>query len=174
MESKNKLEIKNKLAICALFNPELHGYDNTTSENIQGQHFIYMIIDIDDFYSNSYKEHLNQWKREYKSWILNKREHNEAITHPTICNYKNIIGNSVNYKINIVRDEILTPGQEHVGYINTFWLKIIQRKWRKVYNERKRILLVRKSYRAIKEREMTGKWPKHANMWPKFNLELKI
>jgi len=164
----------NKLAICAIFNPELHGHDTLSSPNIENQYIVHTIIDIEDFYSNDYKQSLNQHKREYKSWILNKRENNETINHPNIRNYKNIICKSVNYKINIVRDEILNPGQEQIAYINTFWLKIIQRKWRKVYNERKRILQIRKSFHTLRKREMTGKWPKEAYIWPKFKLDLKI
>ena len=168
------MESKNKLAICTIFNPEMHGHNSANSSNIHSQYLIYSIIDIDDFYNDAYKETLNQWKREYKSWILNKRENNEEIKHPNIRNYKKIISKSVNYKINIVRDEVLTPGQEQIAYINTFWIKIIQRKWRKIYNERKKILQLRKSFHAIREKEMTGKWPKDAHLWPKFTLDLKI
>ena len=65
-------------------------------------------------------------------------------------------------------------GDDTFAYINTFWLKIIQRKWRKVYNERKRILQIRKSFHTLRKREMTGKWPKEAYIWPKFKLDLKI
>lgn len=166
-------ESKNKLAICCLFNPELHGYDTNSTSNILSHYLIYIIVDIEDFYNNLYKQELNRCKMEYKNWIINKRTNHIDIIHPIINNYKAIISKSNNYKINIIEDEILS-GEEHVAYIKTFWLKIIQRKWKKVYQERKEILKIRKTFRALREKEMTGKWPKGARTWPKFSLDLKI
>jgi len=163
-----------KLALCSPFNPDIHGYDDNSSKNISSHYLIHTIIDHNEFYDGSYKDIIHHFKISYRNWFVNKIINNEIITHPIIRNYINVMSiNSSNfYKIHIVNDEIL-PGQEQVAYIKTFWLKIIQRRWRTIYNERKRILKIRKSFRAIREREMTGHWPKGARIWPIFNLNLK-
>ena len=58
-------------------------------------------------------------------------------------------------------DYFCLPGNEMVAVWKTFWLKLIQRKWKKVYNERMKIKQARKSSLSIIHRERTGKWEKH-------------
>jgi len=43
--------------------------------------------------------------------------------------------------------------------VKTFWIRLIQRKWRKIYQQREAILRKRRSMNAIKHREISGKWP---------------
>lgn len=59
--------------------------------------------------------------------------------HPTIRNYYNII-----HREDYIKPEIglciLLPTSESIVIIKTVWIKIIQRKWKKVFVERKRII----------------------------------
>lgn len=41
--------------------------------------------------------------------------------------------------------------------LKTHWLRLIQRRWRNIYNERKRILLNKKKLSAMRHSELTGK-----------------
>lgn len=166
------MSVKYKLAICNIFNNDVHGYDNYSTSNIHSQYLIYTIIDIEEFYNDDYKDLINNIKNGYRRWIMFMKNQNNVISHPTIRNYYEIINAETSYKIDIIQDDTLTGG-EQVGYIKTFWIKIIQRRWRKIYNERKKILKIRQSVFSIREKQMTGKWPKEARNWPKFNLELK-
>ena len=43
--------------------------------------------------------------------------------------------------------------------VKTFWLKIIQRKWKKIYKERMRIIGNRKKLKSLYFREINGKFP---------------
>jgi hypothetical protein len=43
--------------------------------------------------------------------------------------------------------------------LKTFWLRIVQRTWRRIYRERKEKLNKRKSITALRHREITGKFP---------------
>lgn len=43
--------------------------------------------------------------------------------------------------------------------VKTFWLKIIQRKWKKIYKERMRIVKNRKKLESLYFREISGKFP---------------
>lgn len=76
--------------------------------------------------------------------------------HPTIRNYYNII-----HRENYIKPEIglcimLTTG-EQIVIIKTFWLKIIQRKWKKVVAERKRIIQEMSAPTALYNRSITNK-----------------
>ena len=63
-------------------------------------------------------------------------------------------------------------GGEYVGILKTFWIAIIQRRWRRIFNERKQVLQMRKMPTAILYRETHGKWPRHCSRWPLFTLNI--
>ena len=51
------------------------------------------------------------------------------------------------------------PSQECVSILKTFWLKIIQRKWKNILRERKNIIRKRGHPNSLIHREIYGKWP---------------
>ena len=55
-------------------------------------------------------------------------------------------------------DYFCLPGEEMVGICKTFWLKMIQRKWKKIYAQRKYIEKQRSTIKEINYRERHGKW----------------
>ena len=55
-------------------------------------------------------------------------------------------------------DYFCLPGEEMVGICKTFWLKRIQRKWKKVYAEKNRVLINRQKTEEIIYRERHGSW----------------
>ena len=68
-------------------------------------------------------------------------------------------------EINILQLHILNDGTYSV-VIKTFWLKIIQRKWKKIFNERKQILSKRKQLSSMLHREIHGSWPNSMRSMP--------
>jgi hypothetical protein len=48
-----------------------------------------------------------------------------------------------------------------IAIIKTFWLKIIQRSWKKVFEKRQKAFKNRQNIMAIHHRELTGKWPQN-------------
>lgn len=50
--------------------------------------------------------------------------------------------------------------------VKTFWIRLIQRKWRKIYEQRQSILRKRQSINAIGYREISGKWPAELYVLP--------
>ena len=50
--------------------------------------------------------------------------------------------------------------EEMVAYHKTFWLRIIQRKWKKIYKQRREIIKKRKLMKSLNIRSLYGKWPK--------------
>jgi hypothetical protein len=77
------------------------------------------------------------------------------IVHPQIRNYKQILQK--------IKPEIAecyySVNGECFCKLKTFWIKIIQRKWKKIMTERKHIFNQRCSVPSLRYRELYGKWP---------------
>ena len=68
-------------------------------------------------------------------------------------------------RLEIIQYETLSTG-EMVGYLKTFWLKIIQRKWKKIMRERKCIIALRGTPKELLYREKHGKWSTNVQFMP--------
>jgi hypothetical protein len=151
-----------KLAICEMFNPIVHGQDENSSPHINTHFLVYTIIDLPDFYSNAYISETNSLRRYLRAiQILH------GSVHPTIRNYESVTNK--HSRLEIIQSDILT-GQETVAYLKTFWLRIVQRRWKKIYKARQDILLQRNTIKALQERQRTGQWPAALRQWPRFTL----
>jgi len=159
---------KNYLLICELFHPDLHGYDaNESDPDINGH---YIIIHIDDnsdedseYYSDSDSEDdyfilnavmIDIYKKKYKYLTSSYKKNNLEIIHPIIRNYFNIIS-SENYIIPQIGYKVYLSGNECVAILKTFWLRIVQRCWKRVYNERKQFLKPPNIIQYLRFRETT-------------------
>lgn len=78
--------------------------------------------------------------------------------HPTIRNYRNIVSNS-NYIKPEIGEYIILPTLEAVAILKTFWLRIIQKKWKKVFQKRKDIIKQRCYLSNLSIREIRGRFP---------------
>lgn len=146
------------ISICEIFNPRIHGKDENSSIGIENHFIVKETFELDEFYNNSYQDTINALRNNYNK-IAN-------IDHPTIRNYNKIIKTNNFIKLDIIYIDELS-GNESVGYIKTFWIKLIQRRWKKIYKQRQDILKGRMSPRSIREKQITGKWPKGLSIWPK-------
>ena len=153
------------IAICEIFNPRIHGKDDNSSVGIENHFLVSERVELDEFYDNSYQDTITVLKSYYKEvYKKNLKLNNQP--HPTIRNYNKIIKVNHFIKVDIVFIDEL-PGNESVCYIKTFWIKLIQRRWKKIYKQRQDVLKQRMLPKSIREREITGKWPKGLRIWPK-------
>jgi len=67
-------------------------------------------------------------------------------------------------------DEPGSPFPAVYCVIKTFWIKIIQRVWRRVFRERMRILRGRSTIASIRYRELNGYFPEEYRVIPRFTL----
>jgi len=80
--------------------------------------------------------------------------HNSNIgSHPIIRNYNNIVRRP-NYIKPEIAQCIVLPTQETIAILKTFWLRIIQRKWKKVFKNKKDIIRRYCNLRNLYTREM--------------------
>jgi hypothetical protein len=88
--------------------------------------------------------------------------------HNLIKNYHRIISQS-NYIQPHIGEVIYLGSGECVAIIKTVWLKLIQRCWRRVYKEKKRVIKRWKQIDSLRYREVHGKWPNDCNYLPSIN-----
>ena len=138
VSSLDENESKYKLAFCEFFNSDLHGKDDSSSPNIDSHFLILKTLNINTFYDLYHYDSITRFvgivRRQYVRYISTTSKQ-----HPVIRNYKNAI-----IKKNYVSLEIIElvelEGGEHVAIYKTFWLRIVQRMWKKHCEHKKQLL----------------------------------
>ncbi len=182
------------LMLCELHYYVKHGKTQDSNPNIDGHYIVFdryvpntwnyfasleefVEFDTDDEYSsddediyfhnmsviNIYDDirDLNMYYSTLNYNIL-ERTHKK---HPIIRNYFNIVKKS-NYIKPEIGEYIILPTQESIAILKTFWIRIIQRKWKKVFMQRKSIISERCSLFNLSNKELTGKWNTHCSNLP--------
>jgi len=142
-----------QLLLCELHCTEIHGKTKDSNPNIESHYIVYDTFDSITKISHTtdYSENANT---DYDSVIdceqldnnllmlddeiaFLKRIYSNMVTlnHPTIRNYRNIISKPDYIKAEI-GETILLPTQEKVAILKTFWLRIFQRKWKRIFREK--------------------------------------
>jgi len=142
---------KYELAICELFNPNYHGFDYNSDPTVKSHFIVFEFTNLESFYNNEFKESLEFLKNIYRQMINAGSQ--IRLNHPIIKNYENIIKNSKNYTLDIIEQDILS-GREMVAYKKTFWIRILQRKWKNRYYQK---IKYYKSPNNLFQRQITGK-----------------
>jgi hypothetical protein len=86
-------------------------------------------------------------------------------THDIYRNYKQIITRENYIKPEITDCVYLNTGH-YVAILKTFWLRLIQRKWKNIIKERENIVKKRCTLNSLRHRELTGKWPNDCLHFP--------
>jgi hypothetical protein len=128
---------KNNIVLCELFNPYVHGFTNESDRNVLSHYLVigkYSTIDSPGIY-----EEINHtYENMDRLFLQNPR----FCRHPRIRNYKNIAS-----KIDYIRPEIAEciylSGDECVAVLKTFWLRLVQRTWKRIFQERCRMIETR-------------------------------
>ena len=181
------------LMLCELHYPGRHGKTHDSDKNIETHYLVYdrfdpnsgiSYCDLDEYqeYDTDY-EYGSDSDDEYDNNILIKIDDiieslknfyssnemniiaNRYGDHPTIRNYHNIISNP-NYIKQEIGQYIILPTQEAIAILKTFWLRIIQRKWKKIFQERKNIISQRCNIFNLSIRQVYGRWPQQCINFP--------
>jgi len=147
-----------KLVLCELFHPLLHGFiPNVSDPNVLGH---YLVI-------TSKKDELDDCLLEYRDnyeFMLETTEP-KLFIHPFLRNYLNVIQRPDYIKLEIAQMVELSGG-ERVAILKTFWIRVIQRAWKKVFRKRQSVLSERCKLMSIKHKEVNGRWPNNCNYIP--------
>lgn len=161
------------LILCEIHYPFIHGKTNSSDPNIETHYLVfdkynpytYLSYSVDNDDSDYDAIDMNT-DIEYLSDYY--RMEGFEFGHPTIRNYTNIITRQ-NYIKPEIAQCILLPTQEEIAILKTFWLRIIQRTWKKIVAERQQIILRRMYPDALHFRRVYGKWPEYCNYLPGLN-----
>lgn len=143
-----------QLILCELHCPDIHGKTEDSDPNIENHYIVYDTFDpitkishslegfdADDFEFDSITdcetidEHLVVLYDEmaFLKMIYSKPL---TITHPSIRNYKQFIARP-DYIKEEIAETILLPSGEMVAILKTCWLRIFQRKWKRIFREKR-------------------------------------
>jgi hypothetical protein len=153
--------VKYDLALCELFHPVAHGLDDLSSPAIEHHFLIYSTYTLAQFTEGSYQYEERCLRRHWGS--SNLRLH---------WGSSNLQYNKKYIRLEIIQADELQPGAERVAYFKTFWLRIVQRCWKKVFKARKALIQKRSSIKALQEKQRTGQWPQGLRNYPAFTLGL--
>lgn len=171
------------LMLCELHYPGRHGKTHDSDPHIETHYLVYDRFDpitgisflhLDENEEsdtdNEYESDDDMEEREYVNLnnqmaFLKEMYSNPANLspqyfgiHPTIRNYHNIISKP-NYIKPEIGEYIILPTQEAIAILKTFWLRIIQKKWKKVFHQRKNIIRQRCYLSNLSIKEIRGRWP---------------
>jgi hypothetical protein len=118
--------------------------------------------DCNDYLSVGVYSALANAREYYRVVVLNDRKYH---SHPFLRNYSTIFRRP-NYIQPEIAQCVYLAGCERVAILKTFWLRIVQRAWKRVFKERKEILRKRMCPQNLREREIMGKWPMSCRRYP--------
>lgn len=178
---------KNKwhLLLCELHFPTIHGKTNDSHPNIETYYLVYDIYDPitrsslqnsqteDDYESDNDNDNIlsqidndiYDLKHKYLKISRCYNGYFKDHQHPTIKNYHNIISNPDYIKPEI-GEYIILPTQEAITILKTIWIRIIQKKWKKVLQQKQHIIRERCKIQNLKHKQITGYWPTYCNKLP--------
>lgn len=173
INNSNNYLNKNVLLIPEIYNRYFHGKTVDSDPNIEGQFLV-----LQSFYLSSssrmcdFFKYANNLCKFYKKYY-EKNYYDSSLSHKLLRNYNDIIKNPNYLNLQIGKIYYL-KGDECVCVIKTFWLKLIQRTWKKVYKMRKLIMQMRCRPDSIMYRQISGKWPNNCNFMPSIRGMLLI
>ena len=169
----------NRIVLCEIYNEFIHGPSDNPMINSN-----YLIIgkftpyyesyysddededqhaedddneDYDDDYDDDslpIEEIMTLHTEKYRSEFL---RHSVRYKHPFIRNYRRIVLRPTYIQPEIAECLILSTG-ESVAILKTFWLRIVQRTWKRVFLERLALMKKRCSPEELYYRQLRGKW----------------
>jgi hypothetical protein len=149
-------EISNKkydIVLCEPYNNFIHG------NSLLNNHFLvdYRFKKYDFTIFKILKNNL------LRSILDNYRNStHKTISHMSIRNYKVLLNK---LKPEIAECNILADG-ECICILKTYWIRIIQRKWKSIFKKRNEIIKKMSCVNSIKYREINGRWPNYIENIP--------
>ena len=176
---------KFNIVICELHNKYIHGFTENSDPNIRGHYLVgctstnYSILRDNESSNNGLLDNdleeghiedtITFYRNEYTRLLFDEypnRFFGPNKEHDIIRNYDNIVRN-VHYHIKPeIALKLYLSGDECVAILKTFWIRIIQRAWKRVYLQRMTIHSRRMNIESLHHRMLTGLWPDNCLRMP--------
>ena len=144
---------KYNIVLAEIYNDSIHGVSNVSEINN-----CYIVL----YRFKQYKIHIIDECIDNYLFDLERWLHSNRTNHSTIRNY--------NYICFRIKPEIAECVYVHTGecvcVFKTFWLRLIQRTWKKIYNQRCNIIRIRALPTSQNYRQQYNKWPDNCSYLP--------
>ena len=157
------------IVLCELHHPLFHGKTSNSSLDVSEHYITLEKIDPSELFVNTNNIPLDEVdnlfvflkirRRRFRKFIQRNAQFNN---HPSIRNYLNVSCKTT-FSPQIAKC-INLPGEEQVAILKTHWLRLIQRTWKKIFQQRLNVIKLRKNPRNIRYREINGKWSQCCRM----------
>jgi len=128
MEQHTNHHSKYDLAFCEIFNSKIHGKNSNSSKNIDSHFLIFRTLCIDEFYTITQFIPISDFICTIRDQYITNNYSRHL--HPVIRNYNEILIKKHYISLEII-ECVELEGGEQVAIYKTFWLRIIQRKWKR-------------------------------------------
>lgn len=137
---------------------------------------------LNDIYLSIAMTPVTFFKTEYKITREYLKEYGLGINYPTNLLFRNnpLLRGQELPSLEIMQMKLKNDGQfcHNVVVIKTTWLRLVQRRWRNIFNERKKIVKERMKVSSHKYWELHGKYPNSCRYIPNYrgmlnNLAIK-
>lgn len=159
-----------ELGICEIYTPIIHGLNEKTSSNMLGNYIVIEKVSLQEYYHSQFFDLIDiiQYKWNY---LETPNIVENLYNHPIIANFEQMVKDPNFIRLDIIESAELEGG-EMVGYKKTFWIKIIQRLYKRVWKERKTIIALRKMPSSLHFKRISGRWPKCCFHMPEYKMQL--
>lgn len=148
-----------KIILCELYNELIHGKSEYDDSELTKH---YLVISAFKNMNDNINETASFYMQEYSNRI------NIITPHNIFRNYSNIILNP-NYIKPEIAETFYLNGNECVAIIKTFWIRLIQRTWKKIYKEKMKIIQKRSNIESLNYKQIYGCWPDNCKKMPNLN-----
>jgi hypothetical protein len=154
------------IVLCELFHPEKHGFCPRMSDPAVIGHYLVRhkygptnIHDLELGEDNEDEDYVAD--AAYLNDFI-RATYSARMKHPAIRNYRYLVAN--------IKPEIAQcfymAGDECVAVLKTFWLRLIQRAWKRIFQQRSTVKAMRLCLASTRHRELHGFWPRRCQMMP--------
>jgi hypothetical protein len=182
---------KNKIVLCEIYHYAIHGHPEKINKEVSGH---WLVIDhYDNIFPSEVTGSTEGYNSDDSSWYNESFEDNSSIidamhTHKAkyvsylnshqferrkhwyIRNYLKIVSRENYIQPHIAEIVHLNNNNDDLYYsvaiIKTIWLRIVQKKWKRIFKERQNIIILRSNIKSQRYREIYGKWPENCNHYP--------
>lgn len=143
------------LAFCEIHHPRIHGGDRYTPRNRftppRGHWLAMWPLSVSNLLRGVHRWHSIALSEAYILYT----HHPRTAHHPDIRNFERILLHPRYSELQIV--EVYDgPGEETLCVLKTFWIRILQRKWKRIFAERQRLIAYRSSVAVRRLIESSG------------------
>ena len=146
------------LGMGMLWDKNIHG---EYPDNLKTAWIIMDTLPVNNFNEDGVNEFLQYFVHNVK----NENEASLSKIHEIYPNYSKIVRDNNYFTLDIYKIYCLDTWHT-IGVKKTFWIKLIQRRWKKIYKERLNIINERKRISSLLYREKNGEWPSTLKILP--------